>query len=236
MAETQEPVAPVADFEAYLAERNLTLEEHQALPEEMRQYIWEAWQWEHHVIAPLSEDAEEESPTESPHSAIVFEQELSQASPVLHPSLATLPIVILGGVLVLVTLTAILLGFRSKRSSAPESAPTSANPPSTVALPAVTGSARPGWQIVGKAERQAVASLPVTVIGPKWRILWNTRQGDRGTGDFNLLIKRSDGRIVDQNVHIAGEGEGELVLRDPGEYKLEITASEIYQVKVFDFR
>src|SRR5262245_37874045 len=110
MAETTEPVA---DFKAYLAETNLTPEEHQALPEEVRQYIWEAWQWEHQVIAPLSTDTEEVSETAVPDSAIVFDQESPFSNPVPQPSLISLPMIILGCALIFVTLTAIVLSFRS---------------------------------------------------------------------------------------------------------------------------
>jgi hypothetical protein len=241
MTETSERVT---DFEAYLAERDLTHDAYQAMPEEMRQYIWETWQCEYKIIAPLPADTESEKEleTEAPATAVVSSaQALPRQAAPHRREVDWLPAMTLACAVLMVVLAVILFAMRPKTLAGPpvEGLNPQSSDSSPVSIqPAVNapGASQAGWQVVARADRQSSASLPFTIAGPKWRITWNTRPAATGAGDFILNVKQPGGKTLDRAAHISGEAEGEMVLRGAGSYTLEILSGQVYQVKVFDFR
>ena len=97
MADTTEHAAA---FEAYLAERGMTPLEYQGLPENMRQYMQEAWQFEHHIVAAPPELLAD-APDEAPEHAVVAANRPAMSLPA-----ATLP---LSSLVTWVTLACVLL-------------------------------------------------------------------------------------------------------------------------------
>src|SRR5689334_19655232 len=119
MTETSEHVT---DFEEYLAERDLTHNAYQAMPEEMRQYIWETWQCEHKIIAPLpaGTETEKEPETETPPTAVVSAAAaLPRQSSPRRPEVDWLPALTFACAVLMVVLAVILFTMRPKTLNGP---------------------------------------------------------------------------------------------------------------------
>src|ERR1051325_206050 len=163
MTETSEHVA---DFEAYLTERDLTPDAYQAMPEEMRQYIWETWQCEHKIIAPLpaAADDEDKAASEAPaaSTAVVSVPQAAQHQAVARQSQVDwLTRLTFACALLMVVLSVILFTNRPKAPAGPpvvDLSPTVTAPDNSASIqPAVNGpSGSPTvWQVVGRADQQS---------------------------------------------------------------------------------
>jgi hypothetical protein len=212
------------DFDAYLVGRGITHADYEQMPEELRRYLLESWQFEHHISAP---PVMERPP----------EQAAGPGKAIPSAGWGRLPARLLPACLVLLVVTVGSLAITRTRR-APFAGTGSASV-EAVPMPAAIqpqAAIQAGWTLVGRTGGSGTQKMaPFTVAGSKWRIAWMTRpSAEAGAADFLITVQRPDGSTVGPAAHTLGENEGEIVLRGAGAYVLEVSSRQKYLIRVYD--
>jgi len=211
-----------SDFAAFLKERGITEAAFAALAEDKQEYLRDVWRQERHLVS-------------LPPDAVVAA--VPHSSPPVSLAAALIPAgIALVGVVAIVLVRVLSPSAPAAVTAAPPAslppAPAAA-PPRPAPLPAETR-----WSLVSRAQGFGeVATAPFRIAGRKWKITWSTRPAPESPpGTFSISVRGPGGLAGGPAATLPGEGEGEMVLRGRGGHTLEIRSSQVFQVKVFDYR
>ncbi len=74
---------------------------------------------------------------------------------------------------------------------------------------------------------------PFTVRAP-WKVVWSTRPGNAGNGNFAVFIYDSAGNMVDLAANVVGTGSDECYQYNGGTFYLNISTSQAYAVDIYE--
>ncbi len=74
------------------------------------------------------------------------------------------------------------------------------------------------------------------ITSKQWRISWETRPGDLGDFNFQIMTYRDDGELVGLAANVIGADTDSTIMRGAGDYYLSINTAQPYTIKVEQFQ